>query len=388
MSDVTCEHVDSVVAADTMSFDFELRTSDVARSVCVMTLGFTNELTDGVDVSDVIVAINDTLLADAAVATDATTAALVTDELVADRARSACTVVLEFLALVTDGVDVDDTVDAPPPDMLLVDSVTAAETLAVDLTPDGLTDTVVATDSVLRDVTLDLTDEVEVAEALVLLAVATGALTDTVEATESVAAGAAVVRELSDGAAATDASAHRLDATSTFSDEVLATDAPLFTDPARIAWVLNTESAAVMWYDHFDFESVAQVGDKVFAASNAGLFELTGNTDAGSQIQATVEWGFTDFKIEQIKRIDELRVTYVSDGTLQATVGTQDCALGPATYTMQTRVATAPRPSRIIPGKGLWGQYWKISISNVSGANFTVSALNADTAVSNRRLQG
>ena len=53
---------------------------------------------------------------------------------------------------------------------------------------------------------------------------------------------------------------------------------------------------------------------------------------------------------------------------------------------MEAREADQPRNNRIKIGKGLNSAYWRISINNVDGADFTVSSIAADTAASRRRL--
>lgn len=165
-----------------------------------------------------------------------------------------------------------------------------------------------------------------------------------------------------------------------------AVSAVYFKDPGRIAWVLNTETAAVSWYDNFDFQSIAQVDDDVFGVNSEGIFLLTGDDDAGDTIDASIRSGFMDFGTAYTKRFENMYLGYVSTGALYARLRVKDSKHPASTYLLQQREADAPRTSRFEPGKGLWGRYWQVEIGNVSGAPFTVYDMDVDLAISNRKL--
>ncbi|GIV03847.1 MAG: hypothetical protein KatS3mg015_2677 [Fimbriimonadales bacterium] len=159
-----------------------------------------------------------------------------------------------------------------------------------------------------------------------------------------------------------------------------------YKDPGRVAWLMNTETTAVSWYDNFDFESIAQPPGKVLAVGPDGLYELTGDTDSGERIDAEVVSGFTDFGVAQTKRVDNLYFGYTSDGRISVTTETYESGHPPFTYFLEQRAANAPRNSRVTPGKGLWGRYWRMTIRNVDGADFEVHDAAVDIAVSTRRV--
>ena len=160
----------------------------------------------------------------------------------------------------------------------------------------------------------------------------------------------------------------------------------LFKDPGRVAWVMNTESTAMSWYDNFDVESIAQVGDTTIAVGPEGIFELVGDTDDGETINAVVRSGFRDFGTANTKRLDTIYIGYVSSDTLAALVRVKDSGHAASYFEMEAREASAPRTSRITPAKGLWGRYWQIELRNASGGPFTVYDMDADLAVSQRKL--
>ena len=159
-----------------------------------------------------------------------------------------------------------------------------------------------------------------------------------------------------------------------------------YKDPGRVAWLMNTETTAASWYDNFDFESIAQPPGKVLAVGPDGLYELGGSTDSGEQIDAEVVSGFADFGAAQTKRVDNLYFGYTSEGRISVTTETYESGHPPSTYYLEQRDASAPRNSRVTPGKGLWGRYWRMTIRNVDGADFEVHDATVDIAVSTRRV--
>ena len=159
-----------------------------------------------------------------------------------------------------------------------------------------------------------------------------------------------------------------------------------YKDPGRVAWLMNTETTAASWYDNFNFESIAQPPGKVLAVGPDGLYELVGATDSGEQIDAEVVSGFADFGAAQTKRVDNLYFGYTSEGRISVTTETYESGHPPSTYFLEQRAANAPRNSRVTPGKGLWGRYWRMTIRNVDGADFEVHDATVDIAVSSRRV--
>jgi hypothetical protein len=160
----------------------------------------------------------------------------------------------------------------------------------------------------------------------------------------------------------------------------------IYKDPDRVAWVLNTETAAAGWYSNYDFESIAQPPERVLAVGPDGLYELTGGTDAGELIDAAVVSGFSDFNDQHSKRMDAIYYGYTSVGRISVTVETYGSGHAPSVYYLEERDADAPRNSRIIPGKGLVGRYWRTTTANVDGAAFRIYDTTIDIATSMRRV--
>lgn len=159
-----------------------------------------------------------------------------------------------------------------------------------------------------------------------------------------------------------------------------------FKDPTSKAWVMNTETTAMGWYDNFSFESIVSWKGRELAVGPDGIHELTGDSDNGQKIDSLVESGFTDFGVAQTKRLDNMYFGYTSDGQIAVKTEVYESGSPPSTYLLEERDANAPRNSRVTPGKGLWGRYWRLTITNVDGADFEVHDATVDIAVSTRRI--
>ena len=159
-----------------------------------------------------------------------------------------------------------------------------------------------------------------------------------------------------------------------------------FKDPTSKAWVMNTETTAMGWYDNFSFESIVSWKGRELAVGPDGIHELAGDTDNGQKIDSLVESGFTDFGVAQTKRLDNMYFGYTSDGQIAVKTEVYESGSPPSTYLLEERDANAPRNSRVTPGKGLWGRYWRLTITNVDGADFEVHDATVDIAVSTRRI--
>lgn len=179
------------------------------------------------------------------------------------------------------------------------------------------------------------------------------------------------------------------------SDRAAASDRTYFRTPGLLAWVMNTETGGVSWYENWSFTDMAVLNGKVFAVGPEGLAVVGGDRDASSDIAAKVAWGFNDFggysesgapqPDDQKKRINNLWFGYRSDGVLRATVETYGQNQPPTSYTMLARPAAQPYNNRVVPGKGLNARYWRMAVENTAGCDFEVTSVTADTLTSTRR---
>lgn len=163
-------------------------------------------------------------------------------------------------------------------------------------------------------------------------------------------------------------------------------DQVTFVRPDAQALVMNTESIAVSLYDNFPAESIAQWGNDTYAVMPDGIYLLKGDTDGAEAVHAEVQTGFFDMGSSKVKRFENLYLGYTAADDLQLTLEVYDNNTPEYTYSIEQRNDYAPRNSRIVPGKGLWGRYWRATFTNRNGGEFHIRDAEVDVAESTRRI--
>jgi hypothetical protein len=155
---------------------------------------------------------------------------------------------------------------------------------------------------------------------------------------------------------------------------------PVFTGIA-----LNTHNRAVSTYDGLAFNSMTQFNGLVLAATAAGIVALTGDTDQGSPITATVTTGISDLGAEPIKRVLAGYVGYRAAGDLELTMITDEH--DEYVYRLEPRRLDQLHAARVKFGRGAEGRYWQWKLTNRGGADFALDTLSLDAQTLSRRVR-
>ena len=152
---------------------------------------------------------------------------------------------------------------------------------------------------------------------------------------------------------------------------------------------MHTESQALSTYSNYPFNSFAKLNGVYLGASDAGIFALAGNTDAGVPIAASVRFGVTDFGSTKLKRVDGAYVAYRTDGDLVLRVTTDetityDYALAAA----GVAGAVGVKGNHVRVGKGLNARFWQFEVSNVNGSDFDLNSLDVKYGLLKRKVGG
>lgn len=160
-------------------------------------------------------------------------------------------------------------------------------------------------------------------------------------------------------------------------------DAPLECPGAFMdAWAVNLDSGASTEYRNYPFESMANIGGRYFGAAFEGLYELTGDTDAGAPIEAKFDIGRKDFGNKQLKRIEQIYLGITSKGQMMVKVTAEG-----ASYTYPMReFGEHIQTQRVTPGKGMRANYFGFEIGNTAGCEFEITSLDMMVAESARRI--
>ncbi len=137
---------------------------------------------------------------------------------------------------------------------------------------------------------------------------------------------------------------------------------------------MNLSNLAITQFCNYNFNSFCKIGSKYFGASDSGIFELSGNNDNGTSIDAFFELLVSDFGISNVKRIRKIYVGYEAKGNLIVTV--KDNEDNTRSYTLPYLDYDRQNNSQVNVGRDGLGKYWQIKISNINGCYFAVDSID------------
>lgn len=147
-------------------------------------------------------------------------------------------------------------------------------------------------------------------------------------------------------------------------------------------WSVNPESGSAA-YENFPFNSFARIGGRFYGASDAGVFELVGDSDAGAPIRASINLGKRDFGSPALKNISYAYLGVKSTGQMVVRVTTPEGR----SYLYQTRRADAHMATqRADFGKGLRAHYLELELYNQDGGDFTLERMEFVVNETSRRI--
>lgn len=144
-------------------------------------------------------------------------------------------------------------------------------------------------------------------------------------------------------------------------------------------YLINAKTYGTALYSGLVFTSLYTHTDgKTYGTTAAGIFELSGDTDDGTEIQAVVGFGKLDFGAEVFKALPNLYVGAKSGDNLYLRVNG---------YEYQARSFDEDiKQQRFDLGRGLRANYFDIELYNMAGADFEVDTVSAVVVPSKRRI--
>lgn len=130
---------------------------------------------------------------------------------------------------------------------------------------------------------------------------------------------------------------------------------------------ISSQNATTQYLD-FDYNSMAQFGDKFLCASEAGLFEII---NSGDNVESYFEIATIDCGISNEKRLRSVYIGYEASGDLTLILSTELGCSG--TYVIP---ASSPgQHGRKIPiSRSLRGKYWVFQIYS-NGVPFSIDEI-------------
>lgn len=157
---------------------------------------------------------------------------------------------------------------------------------------------------------------------------------------------------------------------------------------AQLGLCLHLLGEQLSQYGNYNFNSLCKFGDMYLGANDSGIFNLdSGDTDAGTSIEAFFELANTDMGVEHQKRIRVAYIGYETNGELAITVKDDDG--NERQYTIKpNHIGNKQQTSRVPIGRDGKGRYWMFRIDNVNGSDFGINSITAVPVVLNRRPAG
>lgn len=158
-----------------------------------------------------------------------------------------------------------------------------------------------------------------------------------------------------------------------------------------VAWVMNTQSKAVSRYTNYPFNSFLPLAGTVYGATDAGLYRLGGDTDAGEPIHARIRQGMSAFGSQLKKAFPSMYLGYTASGDLRLSVVAADPRTGERSahaYRLRARAADSVREGRVKVGAGLQSVYFDYVIENIDGADFGLDVIEFLPLRVDRRVRG
>lgn len=156
---------------------------------------------------------------------------------------------------------------------------------------------------------------------------------------------------------------------------------------SRVTYVLQTERQALTKYTNFPFNSFAVFAGRYLGAGPDGIFELTGDTDAGTAIQAVARFGVTDLGSSRVKRVNHV---YIG---MRAPQGKKAMLLRVLTnetqqrdYGVKASISAGLHTTRVDLGQGVESRYWQFELRNRDGVDFSVDTVEVAPTPTRRRM--
>ena len=136
----------------------------------------------------------------------------------------------------------------------------------------------------------------------------------------------------------------------------------------KLTLAMNLSNFATTQYCNYNFNSFAKIGNNYIGASDAGLFILGGDKDAGSDIDAFFELITSDFGATNAKRIRSIHVGFQAKDNLLVT--TKDHENNTREYVLSYTHYDRQGSGKVAVGRDGISRYWSLKIANTNGAYF------------------
>lgn len=148
---------------------------------------------------------------------------------------------------------------------------------------------------------------------------------------------------------------------------------PVLDETSRV-WVVNMDTFSTSQYDDYGFTEfyTDHLTGISYGIAEDGIYELTGDTDAGNPIDALIDFGRSDLGSPQKKHVPCLYTGISSTGKMLLKVD----ADGQVSYYEARKSSTEMKNQRFDINKRLTGNYWNFTLINQAGCDFDLETIN------------
>lgn len=155
---------------------------------------------------------------------------------------------------------------------------------------------------------------------------------------------------------------------------------PGFDEGSRV-WVVNTETSASWQYDDYGFNSFLERDGEYYGVTSNGVYQLSGETDNGAEIDAVIELGSARLKSRM--RVPNVYANVASDGRMIVKVQVDG---GEPWYYEARSSSEELNVHRFDIGRGLLGTNWTLTLMNQDGGDFDLAGMEFLPVATNRRI--
>lgn len=151
-----------------------------------------------------------------------------------------------------------------------------------------------------------------------------------------------------------------------------------------------TVPAADAQFDNYNFNSFCKIGGKCFGANGDGLYELdASDSDAGTDIDATITLPTTDLGTEVVKRLRRGFFGYESAGSMDVTVTFDEDEANQETFQFAPgNTSNQQHGQRFSMTRFDQGRYMTFMIQNVNGCDFSLDSLVIEPVFLGKKPRG
>lgn len=153
------------------------------------------------------------------------------------------------------------------------------------------------------------------------------------------------------------------------------------TESETFALSINLSNNAVSEYLNYKFNSQTYFNGKYIGANTSGIFDLTGDDDAGTSIASKIRTGLDDVGSYNLKRVWGIYLSHNGEALwIRTTTETEDFDTIAGT---KNRASMSVQKFRTQRTKR--NGYWGVEVTNLGGTDFTISGLEVVYEILNRR---